>query len=137
MVAGTPIHGNLVVINLSGRTVDLTSMCHLDFVAILKNGRIRQQVFFTTEACIRVPPWTMGPGLKRFPVTVETTYLGCADDPEDATAESPAYRNGVGPPPLPAGPYKTLFVEASTLHLPQPPPVLVTLRATAFEAFGS
>lgn len=101
VVAGTPIHGNLVMINLSGRTVELTSMCHLDFVVILENGKIRQQVAFPAVACVRSPPWTMGPGLKRFPLTVETTYSGCADDPEDATAESPACRNGVRPPPLP------------------------------------
>lgn len=136
VVAGNPIHGSLVIVNLTGRTIDLTSMCHLSADVILANDNVRQQPIVAAVLCIRVPPWTMGPGLKRIPVTVLTTFLSCTDDPQAATAGDPACGNRVGLPPLPAGQYKAVFVEPPGEHLPHPEPISVTLTPSPFEAVG-
>lgn len=126
--AGTPIRGELVVVNRGERPFSLlTHGCHPASAVVLTNGTITALPGFTTECLTR--PLVISPGENRLAMSVATTYSTCSGTPAQSTAAAPACPPGPQQPPLPAGRYRA-FLVGTGLALPDPPPVTVVLTDT-------
>jgi len=118
--AGGPLHGTLVVVNRGDRPIDLTTRCRPKYGVVLGNATYSPHVVFPATCDTR--PLVIPPGTTRLEVRISTTYLMCT---RSAPTPSMPPCNGSGPPPLPAGRYRTVL-QGSGLALPQPRSVVVS-----------
>lgn len=124
-IAGVSIHGAAVVTNGAQRAITVNA-CPGDWLNVgLRNGQVSYDPAVAAVECEATVH--LQPGITTFPVTVITTYGGCAMVPP-FTPSLPRC-GATGPPPLPSGKYETTVIESG---LPSPvtilPPVDVTLR---------
>jgi len=124
VVAGTPINGNLVITN-PGPAVNLTKLepsgCMPGFAVFLTNGTISNAPAFAAD-CTN-GPFVIHEGTTKFPFMVLTTYAGCTSDSAETTPDLPL----CPPPGLPPGTYRATIEWSSSVPLPPPQPVEVTL----------
>lgn len=122
--AGTSITGTLIVTNASPVPINLTLRCRPDFAVVISNPIIKQEPAFTTPCSSQ--PMFLHAGANRYPVSVTTTYLSCLQ-PGGRSVAPIRECTKEGPPPLPAGIYRTVLYGSGDLALPEPPPVEVHL----------
>jgi hypothetical protein len=143
VVAGQSIKGTLVVEN-RGNAINLTKVatvtirrrdrktstqlagCRPDVGLGLSNSHYRQEISFLVQCSPK--PFIIRHGATRIPVTIYTTYTGCAQPGGTVTPTNPACLAN-GPPPMPVGRYKTQVVWSETVPLPTPKAVTVTVVA--------
>jgi hypothetical protein len=124
--AGRPIQGTLLIMNHSSHPINLTMSCEPDWAIVLASTKVMQYPAFAT-VCSR-GALLIGPGLNRYPVTVHTTYLGCANGPQSGPAGLPECVANMAPG-LPPGTYYAILFGSGNLPLPEPSPVAVRLSA--------
>ncbi len=125
--AGTPIDGEALLTNTTGRTMTVNT-CARDgwlFVGLTNN----QVAYFPNRFYIGcLPTIQLKPGLNRFPISILTDFQGCVESRSEATPQVPACLPANGVPPLPAGSY---VVKTVVVGLPAgtrlPPAISVTL----------
>lgn len=122
---GQPIQGSLVVSNPGG-PINLSHGCRPGYVVILANSSFPPQVFWPTDC--EAGPFLIAHGRTSLPFTVETTYSACAQQGGSVTSRTPPCV-GDEPPPLPPGTYEAVIEWESSVPLPPPHPVPVTLLA--------
>jgi hypothetical protein len=129
--AGTAIKAALVVINHGHTAINLNNRvpnglgCRPKYAVLLTDHKIPPDVGFPADCAAE--PLLIEPGVNRFPVTVQTTYLECAPTP-DRTGLHPCV-HGSQMPTLPAAHYEAVLIGDGGLRLPAPAPVPVTLVA--------
>ena len=130
VVAGTPIRGEALLTNTTGRTITVNT-CAADgwlFVG-LTNNHVSYDPLRLMMACS--PTVHLRPGVNRFAVSISTGFQGCTETLTEATPQLPACLPPETMPPLPVGKYTTKVV---TFGLPPgtqlPSPIKVTLLAT-------
>jgi hypothetical protein len=129
VTAGTPIKGWLVVTYRSRAPINLYLGCRPHYVVVVTNHRYSPNVIIPADC--EVGPLVIKPGENRLAVTVETTYLMCAQMARQATSGSPACLHDRQIfPPLPPGRYEAVLVR-NGLPLPAPAPIPVTLVAAS------
>ncbi|MGD0983260.1 MAG: hypothetical protein ABSA65_05490 [Acidimicrobiales bacterium] len=130
VIAGTPIRGEALLTNTTGRTITVNT-CAVDgwlFVG-LTNNQVSYDAFRFLVACH--PTIHLRPGVNRFAVSISTTFQGCTQTRSEATPQLPACIPPETPPPLPVGEYTTKVVTFGLPHGTQlPSPIRVTLLAT-------
>jgi len=131
LVPGTPIRGEALLTNTTGRTITVNT-CAADgwlFVR-LTNNRVNYEPLRLMMACS--PTVHLRPGVNRFSVSISTRFQGCTETRSEATPQLPACIPPETMPPLPAGKYSIRVV---TFGLPPgtqlPSPIRVTLLATS------
>jgi hypothetical protein len=125
VVAGQSIHGLAVVKNGTQRTITVKACPGQWLMVGLENGRISYDSAVPTDACL--PSIRLQPGMTSFPVTVITTYGGCAMT-APFTPTLPRCLT-TGPPPLPPGRYQTTVITSGLpVQVSTPAPVDVTLK---------
>ena len=143
VTSGQQIEGWLVVEN-RGNPINLTKVatvtirrqgrtpstriagCRPDAGIGLSNSHYRQGIGFLDQ-CSPMP-FLIRHGMTRIPLTIFATYSGCAQPGGTVTATNPACLS-TGPPPLPAGRFKTEVRWSETVPIPNPKPLTVTLTA--------
>lgn len=124
VIAGTPIKGHAVITNNTGKPVTVeTCAANGWFNVGVTNHDIPYDPVSRAMAC--PPSVRLAPGANRIPFTVSTSYQGCAEAGH-ATADDPQCLES-GPPPLPAGTYRTKVVTAG-LPAGTPAPNTVTVH---------
>ena len=127
MIAGTMIRGTLVVTNRSGQSINLNTFspdgCEPQFAVVLSNENIPPLFGFTQECS--AAPLIVAPGTNRFPFTLMSFYLACAN--AGPTPGIPHCLPTGRSPPLPPGKYHAVLI-GDELALPPaiPPPVTVS-----------
>ena len=128
VAAGDPIRGHVVVFNPHA-AINLTQTtehhCEPGFAVILTQGSFRNAVGFTSQCT--PTPLVISHGVTRLPVTVVTTYTGCLGPGGSSSIDTPHCLADDQPPPLPRGTYRAVMEWSTSVPLPGPPPVGVTL----------
>jgi hypothetical protein len=131
--AGTPIHGDLVVTNVRGSTVELRDPhgCRPGYAVGLTGATLPAGNAPAFAAVCSAEPLVLPQGTTRFPIDVITTWSGCTNGPPPTSARYriPRCTAHGEPPPLPAGRYVAVLY-GSALALP-PATAPVTLTAGA------
>jgi hypothetical protein len=118
LIAGSSVHGEVIVHNNTGHVVKAHG-CETLFQVALGNGAVQPHVAFL--ACSQ--PFTIAPGASRYPVTVEARYLACT--PGRPYGSVPSCQPNGAAPALPEGRYHaTLFQQPRNL-VPTPAPVTI------------
>lgn len=124
--AGGELHGDLVVVNATGKTVtSKAGSCTPKWAVALTKPGEDPSVAFTLEC--GVEPLKFGPGETRLPFTIRASYNVCSGGP--ATPGTPHCAPGGGMPPLPAGQYEAALAGSLGDAVPAVPdrvPVTVT-----------
>lgn len=110
VAVGRTLKGNLVVTNHTARPINLNQGCGPYWAVGLVGSKVAQSPAFTSACSLR--PLFMQPGVNRFPVTADTTYVGAGS---------------AGP--LPPGTYYAFLFGSGNLSLPEPEPVLIHVTA--------
>jgi hypothetical protein len=128
VAAGDPIKGHLVV-NNPNASINLTQLvrghCEPSFAVVLMQGSFRNDIGFTAECSPR--PLEIVQGTTRFSITVLTSYSGCLEPGGSSSVSTPHCLSGNRSPPLPQGSYKAVIEWSTSVPLPKPAPVDVTL----------
>lgn len=129
VVAGHPIKGDLVINNpkVALNLREGTGLhCQPGFAVILMHGSFRNGVNFAMDCSTR--PLVIRHGVSRFPITVTTMYNTCVPTGGGpASINTPPCLSGDRIPPLPRGSYDAVIEWDSSVPLPRPAPVPVTL----------
>jgi hypothetical protein len=103
VVAGGELHGDLVVVNATGKSVtSKAGSCTPKWAVALAKPGEQPSVAFTLECGAEL--LTFAPGETRLPFTVRAGYNICSGGP--TTPDTPHCAPGGGMPPLPAGRYE-------------------------------
>jgi hypothetical protein len=130
VVAGRSIKGELVVYNPKA-AINLTDRvgpphCAPGFAVILMQGHFRNDVNFTLDCSTR--PLVIAHGFTRFPIAVRTLYNSCVTlGGGPPSTNTPLCLSGDGIPRLPQGSYEAVIQWSTSVPLPRPAPVAVTL----------
>jgi hypothetical protein len=120
MAAGSSMSGRVVVENGTGYAIRSTS-CGSPFQVALGTDQIQPIVAW--DLCLG--RFTLPAGESSWPVTVDATYGGCADESADDTF--PRCMGDGNVPPLPPGVYRVELFQSQRV-VPAPPPI--TIRVT-------
>jgi hypothetical protein len=126
VVAGTAIKGEAVLTNTTSKAITVES-CAAD--GWFEVGLVNSNVGFDPANPLIVcrPSVQLSPGPNRFPLTVVTTYQGCAQLGGSATTDDPPCATD-GLPPLPVGSYSTKVITSGLpAGTPSPPRIPVRL----------
>ena len=124
--AGTPVNGMLVVTNSTKHTVGAAPGCATSYEVVLTSPTYHPMVAWPAICTYnRRGAISFHPGDTKIPITVQTTYLACSQQPASASV-MPRCGEGGQVPPLPPGVYHTELVSSGDF-LPVCPPVQVTL----------
>jgi hypothetical protein len=128
-VAGTDVHGSLVIDNETGKTMTLEPVgaCHYKWAVSLTNAETPLSVVFTRECGSHRT--VLQPGENRFPVTVPTTYTVCTGAGGVGGAGEVHCLPDGSIPPLPPGDYQVVLSTDPQGILPTP--AAVTAHVTA------
>jgi len=126
VAAGLPIKGTAVFTNRSGDPITVEACAADRWLNVgLANKHISYQPANVAIAC--PPTVQLATGVTRMPITVATTFQGCAQSSSSPTApEFPTSCPG-GPAPLPAGTYYTVVI---TSGLPADMPSANVVKVT-------
>jgi hypothetical protein len=128
VVAGHEIKGVLVVHNPHA-AIDLTKVvrghCQPGFAVILTKGSFHNYVGFAAS-CVSAP-FVISHGMTRLPFTVTTSYNECLGPGGSSVNNVPRCLSADRSPPLPRGSYDAVIEWSTTVPLPKPTPVAVTL----------
>jgi hypothetical protein len=136
VVAGHPIKGTVVLTNTTHKEITVNTCATNGWLAVGLSGPVNSYPFGSFEVGC-APSIRLAPGTNRFPVTVITTYAGCAQprpggSPGTALPFCTESNGHVSSPPLPAGRYSTKLHVVGLTGLTQTPnQVVVTLFAPA------
>lgn len=108
-VMGHAITGEAIVVNSTGQKLEIPD-CNGSWLQVgLANAHVRFEPAWA--ACLTIPGTVLAAGTTRLPISVQTTYQQCTQDPSSETRDPPAClhaaENGSFMPPLPAGTYRT------------------------------
>jgi hypothetical protein len=133
VVAGTPIHGEALLDNTTGKTVTVRSCPAGLFITV---GLTRTGYAPLTGGC---QVTRLAPGVNRYPVTLATVATTCTRSAGQATRTMPRCTSTDRPPPLAAGVYRTFtYVNGLPKGSRQGPPLRVTLLpSSASSSVGS
>jgi hypothetical protein len=108
VTAGTPIRGEALLTNTTGRTITVQTCAADGWLSVgLTNQEVSYKPLSPLIACS--PTVRLLPGLNRFPITISSVFQGCTQTSSQATPQLPACTSR-GAPPLPAGQYLTKIV---------------------------
>lgn len=124
-VAGRPISGAIVVINL-GSAINLSHGCRPMYTVVLANSHYAPVIAWPTDCA--AGSFVIPTGTTRLPVTVYTSYSICSQS-GSATSSSPPCLGGGEMPPLPPGTYQARVDWSGSVSLPPASPVTVSLVA--------
>jgi hypothetical protein len=122
-VAGTTIHGYLVIVN-RGQSFPIADECTGlgPAVVVLVGSEARQEpVMF---ACVSAAVTTIAHGTTRIAVTITTTYTGCSSDAEQPQGQ-PVTTPPCLPPPQEIPPLRTGRYRTQVVWIQYPPPLPV------------
>jgi hypothetical protein len=122
--AGGELNGVVTVSNASGEPIDI-GFCGSPFAVGLSNDEVDQQMGF--DGCLE--EGQIVPGLSSFEVTLRGSYLGCSggDGPLLPGDVRCLPEPNLGPPPLPAGEYRTRVYPPAGLDDVVAPTLTVTV----------
>jgi PASTA domain len=122
VASGGRLHATLVVVNNTGRAIDLSNGCAPKWaIALTKPGHTPDIAF--TEEC-GAAPWHIPTGTSRFPMTVDATAKFCTT----GSAGVPRCLPNGGMPPLAPGRYELQFVSRGPIPgFPVPRPVAIVV----------
>ena len=127
VASGDPIKGHLVVHNPNA-SINLTQLvrghCEPSFAVVLMQGSFRNDIGFLAD-CSPVPV-VISQGTTRFPITVRTVYNTCTES-GGSSVDTPRCLSSGRSPHLPRGSYKAVIEWSTSVPLPRPAPVDVTL----------
>jgi hypothetical protein len=128
LTAGTPLKGVALFTNTTAHSITV-DQCALD--GWLAVGLVNEKISFepVSPAIACAPSVRLAPGADRFKITIATIYLSCVP-PSISEGSTSITCTPYGPPPLPAGRYRTKIVVTGLPTTTQlPPPTTVTLLA--------
>ena len=110
VTAGTPIRGEAMLTNTTGRTITVETCAADGWLSVgLTNHEASSIPLSPAIAC--APTVRLSPGLSRFPITISSDFQSCTQTSSQATPQLPVCTSQ-GEPPLPAGQYLTKIVIA-------------------------
>ncbi len=128
VVAGDEIKGMLVVHNPHA-AFDLTKVvrghCQPGFAVILTKGKFHNYVGFASS-CVNAP-FVISHGTTQFAFTVTTSFTECLGPGSSSVNDVPHCPSSGRLPPLPRGSYDAIIEWSTSVPLPRPAPVAVTL----------
>jgi hypothetical protein len=124
VTAGGELNALVTVSNATGEPIDI-GFCGWPFAVGLSNDEVDQQMGF--DDCLQ--EGQIVPGLSSFEVTLRGSYLGCSggSEPLPAGAVACLAEPNLGPPPLPAGEYRTRVYPPTGLDDVVAPTLTVTV----------
>jgi hypothetical protein len=132
VVAGSEIHGTLVVTNNTDQPVplDTPGECAGKWAVELTSPTASQNTAWTLE-CTRDRTTSLAPGANRFSFTIPTTYSNCIDNTEPGPADPVRCLSNPagGVPRLPRGDYEAVLVTSRPGYLPVAPRVPLRIIA--------
>jgi hypothetical protein len=124
-VAGQPISGNIVIVNL-GSAINLSHGCRPGYTVVLANSHYAPVIAWPADCA--AGSFVIPTGTTRLPVTVYTRYSTCSQS-GSGTSSPPPCLAGDEMPPLPPGTYQARVAWAGQVPLPPASPVTVSLVA--------
>jgi hypothetical protein len=134
VVAGSQLHGTLVIDNTTGHAVplDTPGECAGKWAVELTSPTASQHTAWTLE-CARGKTVPLAPGASRFPFTITTTFSSCTNSTGPGSLDIVHCLSGPagGIPPLPPGDFEAALVTSRPGYLPLAPRVPVRIVAAA------
>jgi hypothetical protein len=134
VVAGSKVHGTLVIDNNTDHSVSLDTPgeCAGKWAVALTSPTASQNPGWTLECAMGLSA-SLAPGAHRFPFTIYATYSGCTNDTSPGAVDTVHCLSGPAGriPPLPPGDYEAALVTSSPGYLPVAPRVPVRIVAAA------
>lgn len=133
VAGGVSLRGEAILYNTTPKSI-LVEQCAADgwLLVGLRSRRIPFDPAMPLVAC--PPSIRLHPGANPFPVNVVTTYQECVEPGGQSWTPAPPCLPGDGPPPLPAGSYRTCIVTyglPADTRMPRPIKVTVTTSKQA------
>ena len=130
VAAGTPIRGEALLTNTTGRTITVNACAADGWLYVgLTNSQVSYDPLSLMMACR--PTVHLRSGVNRFAIAISTKFQTCTQRSSEATPQLPACIPPKTMPPLPVGEYVTKVITSGLPHGTQlPPAIRVTLLAT-------